>query len=77
MAVTIYVHDARPGRDESRVDPQTGWGELLATFERARPYDLGDRLELPDGSEVVVVADAEQTSTASVEQHVHVSDSSS
>ena len=74
MALTIYVHDGRVGRDETRVDPQTGWGELLTTFDSDHPYGAGDRLVLRDGTEVVVIDGAEQVSTAGIEQHLHVGD---
>jgi hypothetical protein len=71
---TIRVHDARAGRDGRLADPETGMGELLLTFRRDRPYNLGDKLWLPDGSVVEVVGVAERWYEDAAEQDLSVGD---
>lgn len=53
MAIKVTVRDGRMGRDPGLVDDEGG--EVLMAFEAARPLDVGDRLTLPDGAEVVVI----------------------
>lgn len=54
MGIQIVLHDGRIGRDPNRVDSE-GYGEVLATFESDRPFEEGDFVSLPDGTEVKVV----------------------
>jgi hypothetical protein len=55
-AVTVTVHDGRSNRDDSAVDPKTSLGEVLARFQAATPFRVGDSLTLPDGSRWPVTA---------------------
>jgi hypothetical protein len=55
-AVAVTVHDGRSSRDGALVDPGTGLGAVLARFEAATPFRVGDMLTLPDGSRWPVTA---------------------
>jgi hypothetical protein len=55
-AVTVTVHDGRSDRDEAQVDPKTQLGGVLARFQAATPFRVGDSLTLPDGSRWPVTA---------------------
>ena len=55
-AVQVTVHDGRSGRDQALVDPQTGLGAVLVSFEAATQFRVGDSLTLPDGSDWPVTA---------------------
>jgi NAD(P)-dependent dehydrogenase (short-subunit alcohol dehydrogenase family) len=46
----------RSGRDQALVDPQTGLGAVLVSFEAATQFRVGDSLTLPDGSDWPVTA---------------------
>ena len=52
--VEIEVHDGRIGRDPAKVEAD-GCGELLATYKRMAPVEIGDRLRLPTGEVVPVI----------------------
>jgi hypothetical protein len=47
------VRDGRVGRDPTLVTEDGG--EILGEFEADHPVDIGERLTLPDGNEVVVI----------------------
>jgi hypothetical protein len=51
----VVVRDGRRGRDLSKVTDEGG--EILAEFDArlTKSYAEGDRLTLPDGTEVVVI----------------------
>lgn len=49
----VIVRDARLGPDPALVTGEGG--EVLHEFESDRIYDLGDRLVLPDGTQVKVI----------------------
>jgi hypothetical protein len=49
-AVTVTVHDGRSNRDETLVDANSDLGAVLARFQAATPFRVGDLLTLPDGS---------------------------
>lgn len=52
--VKVIVRDGRAGRDPNLVTVDSG--EVLAEIEAERPYRAGERLTLPDGTHVVVIA---------------------
>ena len=58
-AVTVTVHDGRSGRDE---DASTHLGAVLARFQAATPFRVGDSLTLPDGSQWPVTGVRDQMS---------------
>jgi hypothetical protein len=60
--VSVVVHDGRSIRDESQVDPRTSLGAVLAKFQAATPFRIGDSLTLPDGSQWPVIAVRDQMS---------------
>ncbi|MDT4951258.1 MAG: hypothetical protein QOJ37_3853 [Pseudonocardiales bacterium] len=47
--VTIRVRDGRFGRDPALADEDGQLGEILMTFERDKPYSIGEPITLPDG----------------------------
>lgn len=51
--IYIEVRDGRMGRDPKLVT-EAG-GEVLATFDSDKPFNEGDRLNLPDGTTVEVI----------------------
>jgi hypothetical protein len=61
-AVTVTVHDGRSSRDQALVDPRTGLGAILVSFQAATPFRIGDLLTLPDGSQWPVAAVRDQMS---------------
>jgi hypothetical protein len=74
-AVTVTVHDGRRTRDPERVDPKSGLGEVLARFEAALPFRVGDPITLPDGSRCPVVTVSDRMSlTGAWSQVVSVGD---
>jgi hypothetical protein len=72
--ITVRVHDGRAGRDPQLVDAETNQGELLLTFSSTRPYNLEDRLWLPDGTVVEVIGVRESWRPDSTEQDLSVGD---
>lgn len=52
MTISVTVHDGRSGASASD-------GDIVMTFERMRPLQLGEPLQLPDGSLVKVSRSAE------------------
>jgi hypothetical protein len=69
-AIKVTIRDGRAGRDPAQVTPE-GHGPVLETRECAQPVDIGDRLTLSDGTEVVVIGVDERIGQ-SWEQTVHV-----
>lgn len=53
MGIQITVRDGRSGRDRA-LDTEEG-GVVLMQFEGPRFLDEGERLTLPDGSEVEII----------------------
>lgn len=53
MQIHVQVRDGRSGRDPSRVTDQGG--EILAEFDSPRLHTEGERLTLPDGTEVEII----------------------
>jgi hypothetical protein len=50
-----------------------GWGEVLAEFEHGGPpFKEGDRLTLPDSSEVMVIGTTDKIYRDRWEQTIHV-----
>jgi len=60
--VTVTVHDGRSSRDQALVNPRTGLGAILVSFQAATPFRIGDLLTLPDGSQWPVAAVRDQMS---------------
>jgi hypothetical protein len=60
--IEVVVRDGRAGRDRTR-DSAEG-GVILATIQRAHPYEIGDVLTLADGEPVVIVGSKENISSA-------------
>jgi hypothetical protein len=69
-AIRATIRDGRAGRDPAQVTSE-GHGPVLETRECARPFDIGDRLTLSDGTEVVVIG-ADERIGQSWEQTVHI-----
>jgi hypothetical protein len=74
--VAVTVHDGRSSRDEALVDADTGLGGVLARFQAATPFRVGDMITLPDGSRWPVTAVRDRmTLSGSWSQVVTVGDS--
>lgn len=50
-AVTVTVLDGRSSHDDELDDPDTHLGAVLARFQAATPFRVGDSLTLRDGSQ--------------------------
>ena len=78
MPIVVTVHDGRVGRadgDGSGLSPPPGTrGEVLAVFESHRPLNIGEDLELPEGSSGRVKQTIERSGTDGVKQQVTVVD---
>lgn len=60
--VTVTVHDGRRSRDAALADPDAQLGAVLVRFEAATPFNVGDSLTLPDGSQWPVTSVRNQMS---------------
>jgi hypothetical protein len=69
--VTITIRDGRVGRDQSQATPG-GPGAVLGVVERDEPVDIGDKIRLADGTDVLVIGVEEQLGGSSWEQTAHV-----
>jgi len=69
--IKVTVRDGRAGRDPAKVT--LDGGAVLAEFEKDfPPFDEGDRIDLPDGSPVMVIGSTERIYGDRYEQTVHV-----
>lgn len=66
--VKITVRD---GRSERELAPD-GKGIILGTTEHGDVLDIGDKINLPDGTPVIVIGSEELISNAGEEQTVFV-----
>lgn len=66
------VRDGRVGRDPALVTEQGG--EILVEFDTDHPVQVGERLTLPDGNEVVVIGQNTALGDAGLVVTVHVGD---
>jgi hypothetical protein len=69
--IEIRIRDGRRGRDLSKVDPE-GLGEVLGEFNAKQPLDLGDKIRLADGTDVIVIGCNERIDTGRWTQEVSV-----
>jgi len=67
MPVTITVRHSR-----DRLASAEARLEVVMVFESRRPSDIGERLELPDGSSALVMNTIERSDAAGVTQSVFV-----
>lgn len=51
--VHVRVRDGRPGRDPALVEG--GLGELLFEYDVDEPPDIGDLVDLPDGTSAKII----------------------
>jgi hypothetical protein len=69
--IQVTVRDGRAGRDPAKVTLEGG--EVLAEFEKDfPPFEEGDRLTLPDGSQVMVIGTAEGLGPSRWTQTIYV-----
>ena len=71
--VSVTVRDGREGHDG---DDAAGLGDILMVLDRDRPVEVGELLQLPDGSSVKVVGSAERPDGRGLSQSVTVVDPS-
>ena len=68
----ITIRDGRIGRDPGQATPG-GPGAVLAVVERAELLDMGDKVRLADGTDVLVIGVNEGVGPSGAwEQTVHV-----
>ena len=71
MGIRITIRDGRAGRDPEQATPG-GPGAVLGVVERDVPLDIGDKITLADGTDVVVIGVEEEISATGFEQTAHV-----
>jgi hypothetical protein len=73
MGIRITIRDGRAGREggEAGVTPD-GKGAVLGVVEQDELLDIGDKVKLADGTEVVVIGVSETISATGFEQTVHI-----
>ena len=72
LPTKITIRDGRVGRDPAQATPG-GPGAVLAVIEQGELLEMGDKIRLADGTEVLVIGVNEGTGPSGAwEQTVHV-----
>lgn len=69
--IKITIRDGRAGRDQEQVTPE-GLGAVLGEVERDEPLDIGDKVRLADGTDVLVIGVKDEIGRSAWEQIVSV-----
>jgi hypothetical protein len=72
QAIKLVIRDGRAGREGGPAGVGDGRGAILGIQEVSEPLDIGDKVRLADGTDVVVIGVTENFSASGWEQEVAI-----